>query len=273
MGYTINRRAFAGLTSLLPAGFLISEAQARPMDDIIKKGVLRVGIHPNSPPFSARDASGNFVGFDVDVANKLAEELKIAKVEIVPTETAQRVPFLVADTIDISLGGLTRNSERAKLIEYTFPLHTEVMGVLTTDKTNIGKWSDLNDEKYTLVDVRSAWTIDWAKQNLPKAKLEIVDSSADAVRAMAQGRADALVEMLDFFTAFTANHGNVKWRILDDKIDVGWDCIGVQKGNYALRDVLNIAMFKLQSSGWIDQAWKKSFGSDMLLKVPAQPYF
>ncbi len=54
-------------------------------------------------------------------ARKLAEELKIAKVELVPTETAQRVPFLVADTIDISLGGLTRNSERAKQIEFTFP--------------------------------------------------------------------------------------------------------------------------------------------------------
>ena len=73
MGYTINRRAFAGLTSLLPAGFLISEAQARPMDDIIKKGVLRVGIHPNSPPFSARDASGAFIGFDIDVANRMAD--------------------------------------------------------------------------------------------------------------------------------------------------------------------------------------------------------
>ncbi len=134
-------------------------------------------------------------------------------------------------------------------------------------------WKDLNDAKYTLVDVRSAWTIDWAKENLPNAKMEVVDSSADAVRAIAQGRANALVEMLDFFTAFTANHADVKWKILDDKIDVGWDAIGVQKGNYALRDVINIALFKLHSSGSVDAMWKEAFGSDMLLKVPAQPYF
>ena len=273
MSFKINRRLLAGLTSVVTAGFLVSEAKAKTMDDVIKDGVLRVGIHPNSPPFSMRDSSGVFVGFDVDVANKLAEELKIAKVEFVPTETAQRVPFLVADTIDISLGGLTRNSERAKLIEYTFPLHTEVMGVLTTDKMSITKWSDLNAEGVTLVDVRSAWTIDWAKENLPKAKMEVVDSSADAIRAIAQGRADALVEMLDFFTAFTANHADVKWKILDEKIDVGWDCIGLQKGNYALRDIINIAMYKLHSSGWVDTAWKKAFNSDMLMKVPAQPYF
>ena len=47
------------------------------------------------------------------------------------------VPFLVADKIDISLGALTRTAERAKLIEFTVPLHTEVMAVLTTDKLTV----------------------------------------------------------------------------------------------------------------------------------------
>lgn len=275
MVFKVSRRSLGAALGggAVAAGF-ISSAKAKTMDDVIKENVLRVGIHPNSPPFSQRDSAGAWTGFDVDIANKLAEELKIAKVEFVPTETAQRVPFLVADTIDISLGGLTRNSERAKQIEYTFPLHTEVMGVLTTDKhAAIASWKELNDAKFTLVDVRSAWTIDWAKENLPNAKMEVVDSSADAVRAIAQGRADAMVEMLDFFTAFTKNHADVKWKILDEKIDVGWDAIGVQKGNYALRDVLNIVLYKLHSGGTVDQIWNKAFGSDMLMKVPAQPYF
>lgn len=273
MTFKISRRALGGLsTGVVTASWFASSANAKSLDDIVKGGTIRIGIHPNSPPFSSRDGSGNWAGFDVDTGNKIAEELKV-KAEFVPTETAQRVPFLVADTIDISLGGLTRNSERAKLIEYTVPLHTEVMGVLTTDKTPIAKWQDLNDAKYTLVDVRSSWVIDWAKQNLPNAKMEIVDSSADSVRAIAQGRAHALVEMLDFFTAFTKQYPDVKWQVLNDKIDVGWDAIGVGKGNYGLRDVLNIVLFKLHSSGWIDQAWMKAFGSDPLLKVPAQPYF
>ena len=274
MTISVSRRGLAGVAAAATSASFISSAQAKSMDDVLKEGVLRVGLHPNSPPFSSRNAAGDFEGFDVAIANRLAQELKIEKVEFVPTETAQRVPFLVADTIDISLGGLTRNSERAKLIEYTFPLHTEVMGVLTTDKhPGLTSYKDLNDAKYTLVDVRSAWTIDWAKENLPNAKMEIVDSSADAIRMIAQGRADALVEMLDFFVAFTNNHKDVKWNILSEKIDVGWDCIGVQKGNYALRDVLNIALFKLHSSGVVDAEWMKVAGAEMLVKIPAQPYF
>lgn len=132
MTITVTRRGLAGIgAGATAAGFVISSAQADTLDETLSKNVLRVGIHPNSPPFSSRNAAGEFEGFDVNVAKKLAEELKIEKVEFVPTETAQRVPFLTANTIDICLGGLTRNSERAKLIEYTVPLHTEVMGVLT----------------------------------------------------------------------------------------------------------------------------------------------
>jgi polar amino acid transport system substrate-binding protein len=273
MAITVTRRGLAGIAAGASTVGFIGTAQADSIDDIIKNNVLRVGINPNSPPFSARSASGEFEGFDVAIAKKLAEELKIEKVEFVPTNTDQRVPFLVANTIDISLGGLTRNSERAKLIEYTFPLHTEVMGVLTTDKVNISSYQDLNDEKYTLVDVRGSWVIDWAKENLPKAKMEIVDNNADVVRTVAQGRADAVVEMLDFFVAFTKNHTDVKWNVLPNKIDVGWDAIGVQKGNYGLRDCINIALYKLHSSGYVDAEWQKAFGSDMLEKIPHQPYF
>ena len=275
MTFSISRRGLAGIAAgaSTAAGFLVKSAEADTLDETLKNNVIRVGINPNSPPFSSRDSSGAWVGFDIDIANLLAKELKIEKVEFVPTNTDQRVPFLVANTIDVSLGGLTRNSERAKLIEYTHPLHSEVMGVLTTDKVSISTYQDLNDAKYTLADVRGSWTIDFIKENLPKAKLEVVDNNADVVRTVAQGRADAIVEMLDFFTAFTKDHTDVKWQILPNKIDVGWDGLGVQKGNYALRDCLNIALYKLHSNGTVVDTWKKAFGSEPLEKVPAQPYF
>ena len=65
----------------------------------------------------------------------------------------------------------------------------------------------------------------------------------------------------------------MNWQVLPSRIDIGWDAIGVQKGNYALRDVLNIALFKLHSSGAVVGEWKKAFGSEPLEKVPYQPYF
>ena len=58
MVMNISRRGLAGFAaSATAAGFLIPSAEADTLDETLKNNVLRVGINPNSPPFSARDAS------------------------------------------------------------------------------------------------------------------------------------------------------------------------------------------------------------------------
>jgi polar amino acid transport system substrate-binding protein len=47
----------------------------------------------------------------------------------------------------------------------------------------------------------------------------------------------------------------------------------VAKGNYSLRDWLNVALFDLHRNGFIDETWKKWFGIEMLFSVSASPYF
>jgi len=258
------------LVAALAASFTV--VQAKSLDDIIKDGVIRIGINPNFPPNSARGSGGDWEGFDIDVGNKIAEALGV-KVEWVPTETPQRVPFLVADKIDISLGALTRSAERAKLIEYTVPLHTEVMAVLTTDKLDIKDWKELDNSKYTLANMRGNWSVDYLKKELPNAKMELVDTIADTVRLVAQGRADAIVENIDFFMKHTKNYPDVKWKVLPNPIDIGWDAIGVQRGNYPLRDFLNIVLYNLHTSNFVNDTWEKWYGAPMLVKVVPNPYF
>ncbi len=255
--------ALAGATSL---------AEARSLDDMIKAGVIRIGVNPNFPPNSSYNDKNELEGFDIDVGNKIAEALKL-QVEWVPTETPQRVPFIVSDKIDISLGALTRSSERAKLITYTVPLHTEVMAVLTTDKASITSWKELDDPKFTLANMRGNWSVDYLKGELPKANVELVDTMADTVRLVAQGRADAIVENIDFFMKHTRNYPDVKWVVLPDPIDVGYCAIGLQLGNYPLRDTLNIVLYGLHASNYINETWEKWYGAPMLVKVVPSPYF
>lgn len=258
--------------AVVAIGAMMGVAEARSLDEIIKTGVIRIGINPNFPPMSSRNQAGEWEGFDIDIGNKIAETMKV-KVEWVPTETPQRVPFLVADKIDLSLGALTRSAERAKLIEYTVPLHTEVMAVLTTDKLDVKNWKELNDPKYTLANMRGNWSVDFLKKELPNAKMELVDSLADTVRLVGQGRADAIVENIDFFMGHTKNYPNVKWKVLPDTIDIGYCAIGIGRGNYPLRDLLNIVLYNLHSSGFVNERWEKAYGAPMLVKIVPNPYF
>ncbi len=263
---------------LLAASALIGTAiagqtvEARSLDQIIQAGTIRIGVNPNFPPMSSYGTTNELEGFDIDVGNKIATALGV-KAEFVPTETAQRVPYLVADQIDISLGALTRSAERAKLIDFTVPLHTESMAVLTTDKVKAEKWSDLNDENITLVNMRGNWSVDFLKEKLPKPKVLLVETNADTVRTIAQGRGDALVENIDFFLAFTKNYPDVKWRVLSDTIFTNYDSIGVSKGNDGLRLFLNVLLYDLHTSEYINDTWKKWYGTPMMVPVVPNPFF
>ncbi|WP_431300246.1 transporter substrate-binding domain-containing protein [Tabrizicola sp. BL-A-41-H6] len=267
-----RRTLLTSIAALALAASAASAVQARSLDDILTAGTIRIGINPNFPNMSVRNDAGEWEGFDIEIGKALAAAIGV-EVEWVPTETPQRVPFLVSDRIDISLGALTRNAERAKLIDFTVPLHTEVLAVLTTESLEGNDWKELNRDGVTLANMRGNWTVDWTAENMPAVKVELVDTMADTVRLVAQGRADAIVENIDFFMAFTKNYPDVKWRVLPDPIDVAYCAIGVSQGNENLAEVLNIALFNLHSSGTVNALWEQYYGAPMLRKVEPTPYF
>lgn len=254
--------------ALLAAG----PAHANTLDEILKEGTIRVGVNPNFPRMSAFGMTNQLEGFDVEIGRRLADALGV-EAEFVTTETAQRVPFLVSNRIDIALGALTRTPERAKLISFTVPLHTESMGVITTDKVDADSWEDLNDEDITLVNMRGNLSVQILKEKLPKPKVLLVDGNADTIRAIAQGRADALVENVDFFLDFTSNYSRVQWRVLEDPIFVAYCSIGLAKGNDQLREYLNILLYDMHSSGEINELWTKWYGNPMAVPVEPDPFF
>lgn len=247
-------------------------AEARTLDEIISDGSIRIGVNPNFPPMSSYGKTNQLEGFDIDIGNVIAAELGV-EAEFVTTEAAQRVPFLISKRIDIALGAMTRTPERAKVISYTVPLHSEAMGVITTSKIDISSWQELNREDVTLVNMRGNLSVDMLKDKLPKPKVLLVDGNADTIRAIAQGRADALVENVDFFINFTKLYRNIEWRVLRDPIFIAYCGIGVGKGNRELRDYLNVLLYDLHSSGRIDEFWQKWYGAPMAAPVPASPFF
>ena len=268
----LRRTLIVGVAAFGLAAAATTATQAKSLDEVLSDGTIRIGINPNFPNMSTRDDSGNWQGFDIDIGNAIAERMGV-EVEWVPTETAQRVPFLVSDRIDLSLGALTRNSERAKLIDYTLPLHTEVLAVLATDAIEGSSWEEFNKEGVTLANMRGNWTVGGIEENMPNVELELVDTIADTVRLVGQGRADAIVENIDFFMAFTENYPDVNWRVVEEPIFVAYCAIGVAQGNDNLTEVVNIILHDLHSSGMVNATWEEHYGAPMLRKVVPSPYF
>lgn len=272
MAVLLRRLALASAALLLAISGAYAQAQVRTLNDIVRAGTLRVAVNPNLPAISAYGRTNQLEGFDIDIAEQLGEMLDVT-VEYVPTPPPQRVPFLSSGRADIALGALTRTASRARVIDFSAPLHTETMSVLTTDRISATRWEQLDSPDITLANVRGNLSVEWLREQLPQAKMLLVDNAAEAVTALAQGRAHAIVENIDFFIRFTANHRRVNWRMLEDPIQVGYCSIGLGKGNQSLRDFLNIALYELHSSGFVAERWQHWFGAPMTVPINAQPYF
>lgn len=268
----MRRFALAATLALSVAAAGAQSALARSLDEIMKSGVVRVGVNPTLPPLAKFDDKNQIVGFDVEYATEIAKMLGV-KLEVVQVGSPDRIPFVASGKIDFVMGAMTRTPDRAKVIDFTVPVHTEVFGVLTTEAKPFKDWKELDNPNVTLVQVRGTTPVQFIEQNLKQAKVILLDNYPDAIRAIAQGRGDAILDVIDFVGEQMKLHTNVKWKVVETPVDVYYCTLGVAKNATGLKDWLNVAIFEMERRGRTDALWQKWFGIKMLYPTGLTPYF
>lgn len=107
-----------------------AETAKAELEDILESGVVKIGVPESFPPFGSLNEEGEHVGYDVDVANLIAEDLGV-EVEIIPVVSKQRIPFLETDKLDLVISTLGANPKRAKSIWFSSayaPFYTGAFG-------------------------------------------------------------------------------------------------------------------------------------------------
>ena len=271
MHKALSRSLWAALALLaLP---IAAETQARTLDEIMKAGEIRVGVNATLPPRALYNEKNEIDGFEPEVARAVAEKLGV-KLTLVQVGSPDRIPFVASDRIDVVMGAMSRTSDRAKVIDFTAPIHSENYGIVTTEGKNFTGLADLNDEKITLIQVRGTTAIPFLQKHAPKAKLVLLDNYNDRDRALAQGRGDASFDGIDAVAYRLKIFPNIKWKVIPvAEYGVSYSSFGVAKGNSSLKDWLNIALYELHTAGTIERIWEKWFLKPMDTKVPVTPYF
>jgi polar amino acid transport system substrate-binding protein len=259
--------------AIAAATIMPQSVAAKSLDDILKAREIRVGVNPTLPPRALFNDKNEIDGFEPDLARALAEKLGV-KLTLVAVGSPDRIPFVATDKVDVVMGSMSRTSERAKVIDFTAPIHSENYGILTLEGKPIEKLADLNNEAITLVQVRGTTAIPYLQKHAPKAKLLLLDNYNDRDRALAQGRADAAFDAIDAVPYRFKVFPNTRFRLIPvPEWGVTYASFGVAKGNASLKDWLNIALYELHTSGAVEQLWEKWFLKPMHTKVPVNPYF
>jgi len=117
----MNRRtalsAFAALVLGAGLGFS-SIAKADALSDIAARGTLRVAVPQDFPPFGSVGTDMQPRGYDIDMASLIAEKMGV-KVELVPVTSANRIPYLQTNKVDLVISSLGKNPDREKVIDFT----------------------------------------------------------------------------------------------------------------------------------------------------------
>ena len=137
---------WACIVATLLALSLSFPAYADRLEEILDKGVVRIGVPIDVPPFGFTDANQQPVGLDVDLAGMVAKELGV-ELEMQQITGINRIPFLLTDKVDIVIAVMGATPERAKQIMFTSPYASLYIGVFgpkdlpVTSAETIGDYS------------------------------------------------------------------------------------------------------------------------------------
>ncbi len=111
---------------------------------------VRVGVLANNPPFSYQ-IGGNWTGFDIEIAQGVAHELGIEKIDFVPLTLDQRGPSIVNGTVDMVVASMTitryRESKSSNKVDFSIPYFQDGQALLVKAASPIKSYLDLNGKK------------------------------------------------------------------------------------------------------------------------------
>ncbi|MGD2096486.1 MAG: transporter substrate-binding domain-containing protein [Desulfobacterales bacterium] len=261
------------LVALFAAGFIFSTsvlgadielAKKSTVEKILKRGELRVGFESGYIPFEMTDKKGNFIGFDMDFARRMAKEMGVKFVPV-NTEWDGIIPALMTDKFDIIMGGMTITQERNLKINFSDP-YIVVGQTILLNKKHEGKvksYKDLNDPKYILTSRLGTTGEQAIKRYIPKATYKSFQTEADAGLEVINGKADALVYDLPFCGYLYGSQGKGKTVFLDEPFTYEPLAWAVNKGDPDFLNWLNNFLRQTKGDGFYDRLYQKwIIGSD-----------
>jgi len=256
-----------GLITLTVIGFLFATsafsadmdlAKKSTIEQILKRGELRVGFESGYVPFEMTNKKGEFIGFDMDFGRQLAKSMGV---KFVPLNTAWDgiIPALMTGKFDIIMGGMTITQERNLKVNFAEPYIVVGQTILLNKKlkNQVISYKDLNNPKF-IVTSRMGTTGEQAiKKYIPKATYKGFESEAEAGLEVINGKADALVYDLPFCGFLYGSQGKDRTIFLSDPFTYEPLAWAINKGDPDFLNYLNNFLRQAKGDGFYDRMYKK----------------
>src|SRR2546429_2520914 len=185
-----RRISKAGVVLALALACATSAHAESSLDAVRARGLIRVGVKTDAPPFGFIDARGHPVGFEVDLARFFARVLfdDEGRARLVPVTTSTRFAELQAGRVDLLLATVTATEQRRTVAELSDPYFTPGSLILVARDSRLGTPGEAAGRKVAVF--KGSWHTAEVAELQPRAILITVGSLAAGGDAVGGGQDD-----------------------------------------------------------------------------------
>ncbi len=241
------------------------EADPSDWEYIQYKGTLVIGLDDTFAPMGFRDEDNEIVGFDIDLANKVGEELGV-KVEFRPISWKAKDAELKSKKIDCVWNGMSATPEREEAMTLSKKyLENRILLMSLNPDTNVKSVDDLPNVVIGTQAGSAALEAIQKNENYESFKDQIkeYDTYDQAILDMKAGRVDVVA--IDEVYAIYNNEKKDKLYESDFNFGADYYAIGFRKGDTGTCEKVNEALKKVIDSGESAKISEKWFGKDMVV--------
>lgn len=238
-------------------------SSAADLKEIQERGYLTVAVKDNLRPLGFRDANGKLQGLEIDLAQRLAQDLLgLDAVKFQTVANRDRLSVVLEGKVDLAIARVTATEPRARLVSFSIPYYFDGTALLTKD-ASVQQLSDVARAKIAVI--KGSSTIATVRYLLPSAQLVGVASYQEARSLLESGAAAAFAADVSVLSGWVQEYP--KYRLLPTLLSAEPLSVVMPKGlQYdQLRRRVNTAITRYSSEGWLQQRatywglpWSKS---------------
>ncbi|SEN93665.1 transporter substrate-binding domain-containing protein [Palleronia pelagia] len=244
----------------LAAATMTAAPAAADLSDILSEGTISIGVPEDFPPFGSLGASGEYEGYDVSIANMIAEAMGV-ELDLVPISSDQRIPYLETDRLDLVISSMGANPERAKSIWFSSAYAPFYSGAFASDDKEISSVDDLAGYS---VGLTGGTLEDLALTDMVSDETEIIrfGDNAATLAAYVSGQVDVLVT--GNVVAASLSESNPDLSVDTKFILRDSPCfIGIKQGNADLLRWVNVFILTNTLNGELNTLSEEWFGQPL----------
>ena len=233
---------------------------------VAQADTIRIGTEGAYPPFNELTADGKLVGFDIDMANALCEQME-AECEFVVQDWDGMIPALIAGKFDAVIASMSITPDRLKKVDFSKKYYNTGPAIAVSKDSDLEASIEALEGK-TIGAQSSTTHSEYAEQKLGDINLKLYPTPDEYKLDLEAGRLDGVIDDVVVLSDWVKSDEGACCKILmplaaDEQINGEGAGIAVRKGETELADRFSAAIAAIRENGTYKEINDKYFDFDV----------